>query len=410
MNRSLLYSLAFVALTFSAFAGGPPYSRFGIGDILYFGGNRSYAMNVMGVALTEEGYINIYNPATLSRLSFTRLAGGFEYRSSSLEDAGGSQNFGTGGFQSLAIAIPISTNNGIVLFAGASPTSVVNYDVTIPDVIAGNPLTQNIIGTGGLSALSLGGSYRPTTDLAFGLTYTYHYGTIQQRLSVDFDDGSFADNELRKSFFHTGSSFTLGMTYDGLSDLLGSASLQPVTLGIVVTTPASLSVKEERLLFTQNSADTALVRRGSTTLPLSWSAGLAYTGEKIIVVTDVAVQQWGSANFFEPPSVEIRNSLRAAIGVEFPGRKDPVTYWDRVAYRAGFAYTSSYISVNGQPVNGWSVSGGLALPIGPDARMNLGLQYGSRGTAANGLTQDNFIRFSVSVDASEAWFITIEDD
>ncbi len=386
MNRIVSHSIAFIALTASTFAGGPTYSRFGIGDILYFGSNRSYAMNVMGVALTGDGYINIYNPAALSRLSFTRLAGGFEYRSSSLEDSGGSQRFATGGFQSLAIAIPLSTSNGIVLFAGANPTSAVNYDVSIPDVIAGNQVTQNVSGTGGLSALSLGTSYRPSENLSLGLTYTYHYGTTRQHLILDFEDGSFADSELRKSFFHSGSSFTLGMTYDGLSTLLGSPSLKPLTLGMVVTTPASLSVKEERLLFTENSADTTVVRRGTTSLPLSWAAGIAYTGERGIVAADLAMQHWGSANFFEPSAVGIRNSMRAAVGIEFPGPKDPVTYWDRVAYRAGFAYTASYISVN------------------------LGLQFGSRGTTANGLTQDTFIRFSVSVDASEAWFITIEDD
>ncbi len=410
MKRLISTVAVFLVLTSSALAGGPPYSRFGIGDLVYFGSNRSYAMNVMGVALTQDGYINIYNPAALSRLSFTRFGGGFEFFSSSLKDNGNTQSFATGGFQSLAIAVPVSTVNGIVLFAGTSPTSAVNYDVTIPGNIAGNQVTQNTVGTGGLSALFLGSSYRPSPDVSLGLTYTYHYGTIRQRLVVDFDDGSFADNELRRSFFHSGSSFTLGLTYEGFSDLFGSPSLKPLTAGIILTTPASLSVKEERLLFTENSADTTLIRRGSTSLPLSWTVGMAYGGEQIVIAADVALQHWGSANFFESSSVGIRNNVRAAVGIEIPGRKDPVTYWDRVAYRAGFAYTSSYIIVNGQPVNGWSISGGLGLPIGPDARMNLGLQYGTRGTTANGLTQDNFIRFSVSVDAGEAWFITIEDD
>ncbi len=406
MKQFAGYSTLFILLTAAAAAGGPPYSRFGIGDIMYFGSNRAYAMNVMGVALTENGYVNIYNPAALSRISLTRFAGGFEYRSSSLKDGGGSERFATGGFQSMAIAIPASTSQGIVLFAGARPTSAVDYDITIPDVIAGNPVTQSISGTGGLSTLSLGTSYRPAEDLAVGLTFSYHYGTIRQRLVVDFDDGSFSDNELRKAMYFSGSSFTLGMNYDGLSSILGN----PVTLGITLTTPASLSVKEERLLFTENSADTTLIRRGPATLPLAWSAGIAYTTGRAVMTADLAVQNWGSANFFDPSPVGIRNSIRTGVGIEYAGRKDPISYWDRVAYRAGFAYTASHLSINGQPVNGWSLSGGLALPIGPDARMNLSLQVGSRGTMDNGLSKDNFIRFSVSFDASEEWFITIEDD
>lgn len=406
MKQLKFQTIVFLLLTASAVAGGPPYSRFGIGDIMYFGSNRAYAMNVMGVALTENGYINIYNPAALSRISLTRFAGGFEYRSSSLQDAGGSERFATGGFQSLAIAIPASTTHGIVLFAGARPTSSVNYDITISDVIAGNPVTQSLSGSGGLSTLSLGSSYRPAEDLAVGLTFAYHYGTIRQRLVVDFDDGSFSDNELRKAFYYSGSSFTLGMNYDGFSSILGN----PVTIGIVLTTSSSLSVKEERLLFTENSADTTLIRRGSSTLPFAWSAGISYTTGRAVMTADLSVQNWGSANFFDPSPVGMRNSVRTGVGIEFTGRKDPISYWDRVAYRAGFAYTASYLSINGHPVNGWSFSGGLALPIGPDARMNLGLLVGSRGTMDGGLSKDNFVQFSLSFDASEEWFITIEDD
>ena len=96
--------------------------------------------------------------------------------------------------------------------------------------------------------------------------------------------------------------------------------------------------------------------------------------------------------------------------MEFGARQNPETYWERVAYRAGFTYTSSYVAFNGQPLSEWYVSGGLALPIGPDARINLALHLGSRGSTVQGLQKDNFLRVSVSFSASERWFITIEED
>ena len=390
--------------------GGPVYSRFALGDILHFGSNRAYAMGIVGVAFTEDGFVNIYNPASLSRLSLTRFAAGFEYRNSSIEDALGSQNHATGGFQSLALAIPVSKSNGIALFGAAAPYSIVDYEVAVREGAGSGASTQTFSGTGGISNLSLGATLRPVNDLSLGLTYTYHYGTIQYRSELDFDDAAFADNEVRRSQYFSGSSVTVGMTYDGFTSILGLPASHPLTLGAVLTTPASLSIKEERLLLTENSSDTALVLRGTGTLPFRWGLGASYAASSMVVSGDLAVEQWGSANFFEPPAVEIRNSLRAGLGVEFPPKRDPVTYWERVAYRAGFTYNASYISVNGQPINGWSLSGGIAFPIGPDARLNLGLQAGSRGTTENGLTKETFFKLSLSLDASETWFVTIEED
>jgi hypothetical protein len=391
-------------------AGGPPYSRFGIGDLIHFASNRAYAMGILGVSLSDDGQINLHNPSGLSRVAFTRIAGGFEYRSSSLEDASGTQRFATGGFQSLALAVPVSTTHGIVMFAGTRPTSTVNYDIVVTEPVAGNAATQTVTGSGGLSQLFLGSSFRPAEDLALGFRYEYHHGTIAQRLAVDFDDGSFSDNELRTSQFYRGSGLTLGMTYDGLHSLISSPSLKPFSIGFTFSTPVGLSVKEERILLTQTTSDTALVTRGSARLPAAWSAGVSYNGERLVVAADLGVEHWSSANFFRPSFVEIRNNVKIGLGVELPARRDPVTYWDRVAYRAGFSYTASYLSVNGQPVNGWTASGGIGLPIGPDARLNLGLQFGSRGSTENGLIEDSFFRLSLSFDAGEAWFITIEDD
>lgn len=406
----ILILIVFSAGADRAIGGGPPYSRFGIGDLIRFASNRAYAMGVMGVALTGDGHINFHNPAALSRLAYTRIAGGFEYRNSGMEDASGTQRFATGAFQSLALAVPASTTHGIILIAGTRPTSTVNYDVTVTGPVGGSNATQTVSGSGGLSQLFVGASYRPTEDLSLGFLYEYNYGTITQRLGVDFDDGSFADNELRKSLFHRGSGFKAGLTFEGFDDLFGNPSLKPWSFGLTLTTATDLSVKEERILLTQNTADTSLVRRGSGTLPFAWSAGLAYMGESIVVAADAGIEQWGAANFFNPPIVDIRNDIRAGIGIELPPKQNPVGYWDRVAYRAGFTYTASYISMNGQPVNGWAVSGGIGLPIGPDARMNLGLQFGNRGTTDGGLVKESFFRLSLSLDAGEAWFITIEED
>lgn len=408
MTRTIPILALFLAFA-SAQAGGPVYSRFGIGDLTLFGSNRASGMGIMGYALTGDGFINTANPAALSRLAFTRFAGGFEFRNSSLSDATGSQRYASGGFRNLSIAIPVADSAGVVLYAGAMPYSTVAYDVRVSSPVGNTTALQTLSGSGGLSTLNLGASWRPTADLSLGAGFTYYHGSIHRRLEVEFEDGSYSPSEVRSTISHKGTGFTLGMTYRGFGSILGNPSL-PLTLGFVFTGGAPLSVREDRILLTLSSADTSQVLRGTTDLPATMGFGATYEGRGFILSGDVAMQQWGSANFFEPQAVEVRNSIRAGAGIEIAARENPATYWDRVAYRAGFAYTSSYLAVNGRPINAWAFSGGAAFPIGPDARVNIDLTAGSRGTTDLGLSRESFFKVSVSIDASEIWFVTIEED
>ncbi len=410
MRKTILLVLIF-GCTLTAMAGGPSYSRSGIGDLAYFGSNRAFAIGVLGISLGGDGFINQINPAGLSRISLTRISAGFEFSSMTLEDQSGSTKFARGDFQSIALAIPVSRRHGIVLSVGTGPYSSVDYKVQIRETTYVSPSTRTFSGIGGLSTLSLGLSYSPRNDLSLGLKYSYVYGTIEHITDVSFDDITFTDNEVQTSRFHSGSMFTIGLLAEDLGSLLGAPSLKPFQLGMIVGTPAKLSVKQENILLTSTSVDTTSIVRGRTDIPFSFGLGVSYrAGDRVLLTSDVFLQEWRGSNFFGGPSGGIRNSTRIAGGVEFLPKAVPSTYGDRVAYRAGFAYNSSYHAVGGQAVNEWYVSGGVGLPIGPDARMNLSVQGGSRGTTDGGLQKINFIRLSVSINASEAWFITLEED
>lgn len=409
--RKLLVLSLIIAGSLSASAGGPTYSRYGIGDLAYFGSNRAFGIAVMGIGLSGDGFINRYNPAGLSRISLTRISAGFEFSTVNLKDQTGSTKFARGDFQSFGLAVPISKDHGVALMAETSPYSNVDYKVQVRELTPGSPSTQTFTGVGGLSTLSLGLSYRPREDISLGAKYSYVYGTIEQITKLEFDDLSFTNNELSASRFHSGSFFTLGFLVEDVGSFLGSPSLSPFQVGAVMTTPAKLSVREERVLLTSSSVDTTSALRGKTDLPFSFGLGITYhAGERLLVTSDMLLQKWQGANFFGGSSVGIRNSARFAAGVEFLPKRVPSTYGDRVAYRAGFAYNSSYYKIGGEGIDEWHLSGGIGLPIGPDARMNLTVQLGSQGTLNSGLQKNSFVRFSVSISASEAWFLTLEED
>jgi len=397
------------ALSSTALAGGSSYSRFGLGDLLHYGGSRTDAMGGAGIALLGDGFINRLNPAGLARISNTRISGGFQYVNFSSEDVVGSGSFARGEFKGLAFGFPIDKEKGIALSLESTPFSSVHYAIEN----AATQLHQSFYGTGGLSLLGLGGSYGPAKDLLLGLKFNYLYGRIRQVGKFDFVDASFTDSDIHRSDFYSGFNFTIGAIYEGVSTLLDAPSMKPLTVGFIISTPAQFSVDRESVLTTGDNAtsDTTFTSSGKVDLPLALGAGFSYQfSNRFNLIGDVYHQFWKEASLFGSKSADLRNSTRISLGFEALPERDIDTYWKRVAYRAGFYYHSAYYNINQTPINELFVTAGLGLPIGPDARLNVGLHAGIRGETSNNLQRDTIFRFTVSLSASEAWFLRFEEE
>ena len=413
MNARNKTIITFLLLTLTPvmFAGGPAYSRFGLGDILFFGGSRISALGSAGIGLMGDRFINRYNPAGLARISFTRISAGFEYSNISSQDNSGTSSFARGDFAGLAFAIPISKDDGIAWSLESTPFSRVNYSIERADSQSGVRSNQFYLGSGGLSTLGTGLSWSLTNELTAGLKFIYLYGRIRQTAKFDFIDASFIDSDISRSSYYSGFTFTAGLAYEGLADLLNAPSLKTLTIGAILTTPATLSVNDEDILTTQESFDTTRTASSNVDLPLGGGAGFSYTfSDRYLLAGDFFMQQWASTNLPRLGAAEFRNSSRLALGFEIMPERDIETYFRRVAYRIGFSYHSTYLKINGEPVNEYFFSGGVGLPIATEARINIGLNVGFRGTSANNLQKDTIFRLSISLNASEPWFIKLEEE
>lgn len=407
---SILFLLT--ALIHAALAGGTPYSRYGLGDLIYFGSNRSDAMGGVSLGLRDDGFINRLNPAGLSRISLTRFSGSFEYSRINSTDGLTSGKFARGDFKGLAFAIPISTPHGIVLEGDITPFSVIRYATILNDNTSPYPSTQTFHGSGGINTFNVALSYQPTTWLSVGAKLNYYTGTTRQRTVVDFADASFTDSDIHTTRYLSGFGGTFGIQYSGFAEHLGIPALAPLTLGAVVIPPVRLRGTQERVVYySPFDFDTTNTQKTSVNIPSGAGLGLSYLfRERYILAADIFMQQWQGVNFFGTIPVEIKDRTRLGIGFEVLPPKELTGYWSRVHFRAGIYYHSTYVKLQGQSINEMGATVGGSFPIGPDARVNLGLQYGVRGTTANNLQKDNVIRFNVSFSASEMWFVRIEED
>lgn len=392
-------------------AGGPAYSRYGIGDLTVPVGSSGFAMGLASLAVPGEG-INMLNPAALHTIARTRFSAGFEYAYFSSSSADVTSGYSRGDFQGLAVAFPIDTARGAVLMAGASPYSRVLYAIEWTEAVAGTNVTQLFRGTGGLSTLSLGGSYRLHRSVVAGASLQYLFGRIRQVNQVDFADALFSDSNIERSWFHSGAFLSAGLIVRQVGSLLGIASLAPLDVGVLYSSPSALDVREERLVTSSSFVDTSVVRAGTTRIPSRLGIGAAYSmSERFLFAGDVVWQGWRTANFFSQGDVQmIRDSWRVGAGIEIRPPRDRSAFGDRIFYRVGASYAATYLKLSGQPIDEVMVTGGLGIPIGPLALMNVGLQIGRRGTTAAALQQDTFLRFSLSISGGEEWFMDMIDD
>jgi hypothetical protein len=408
--------IAGLALTIAE-AGGPVYSRFGVGDLYYFAGSRSSALGGAGVGLFGDGFINNLNPAGLAGIMNTRFAGTFEYSNYSSTDASGSARYARGDFGGLSAAIPVSKDHGIVLVGDLTPYSLVNYSIINSSTQAGISSSQEFYGSGGISRFDIGSSISITNTLHAGFKINYLAGTILQTTNVTFTDNSYSNNELTLSDHYSGISFSFGAIYQGLGDILGSAFLKPLVLGVVVETPTSLDLREQHFALTANQYDTTSTVYSSADIPLFIAFGASYTlSDRFVFAADLALQNWSNAKILAAHPPELRSSVRFGGGVELEPAKDANSYWGHVIYRAGFYYNSSYIQArdpiteNYHGVSGYFLTAGVGLPIAPDSHLNLGLQYGVNGTTQNNLQKDSIFRLTASISGSELWFVRIQED
>ena len=407
-RRVLPISLLLVVGTLSSFAGGPVYSRYGFGDIVWFGSGRAAGLGGLGYGLRGEGFLNLANPAGLSGLRQTRFDGSFFYTSTTSEAGGASSPYSQAGLQSLSFGIPIDTARGITLLLSTNPYSQIGYAVTRRDEQRGVVSNQEFYGRGGLSELSLGLSYAPDRSFFAGFKASYLYGRVRQYTRIDFENASFTDDVIERSSFHSGFLLTLGVLWEPSSTTFGIRLPRDFSIGVALSLPTSTTVEQDAVF---GVLDTVLTNHGTASVPLRFGLGTAFRfADRYVVAADVAMQDWSGSTYLGASVPDLRNSIRMSAGIEALPRLNDLSVFQRIAYRLGAGYHQTSVSVNGTGIDEMFVTGGVAVPIGPNARLNIALQYGVRGTTSNGLQRDSYLRLNVGLTGSELWFVNFEED
>ena len=414
MNTWVLVG-CFLASSMRLYAGeGSVYSRYGIGDIVDYSSSRTSAMGGTGIALLTDGYINASNPAALSMLTRTAYSADYQYRGLSMNDGAHTNFLGTGNMQSAMLAFPVYSQYKMALGFGLAPFSQTAYDIQDNETEAGQNITQIFNGSGGLSSVQLSFSLSPAEDVYLGATFQYIFGETDYRQRLEYAGSGYFTTDEDRLVSLEGFGSTIGGAITGIDKTLGISKEKQLNAAVTFFTGAKMDAKEQRLENFVTSRETTEVVYGSAKLPIGFALGLMYQpNEKFIFTGDAKFQQWANYTYFGAHPAEIQNSSRFGIGAEFsPSNAMGESYFRQVTYRAGTYINASYLTLNGEQIKEYFVTGGIGIPMffapGSEARLNLGLEYGIRGTTSNGLERDNIIRMTVSLSGSDIWFTPSE--
>jgi hypothetical protein len=275
--------------------------------------------------------------------------------------------------------------------------------------------TSNLEGGGGLYQLTAGLGGRVSGGLRVGAGADAYFGTVEYAQRTEFADPAYDETRTARATHLAGLSGTVGavLTKGGLF-----REGDGFHVGAAVSLPARLSGERVQTIGTSLDRDTlTVVEDGGVTLPLSARFGVAYTGaERWTWAADVLYEPWSDfeSDFafggYDPAAGhdDLRDRLRVGTGFQVLPAGDERTagYLQRTAYRLGGYAERALFAPDGTDLMTYALTAGLSLPtVFSTARLDLGLEAGSRGTTDGVLVRDLFIRGTATLNFGERWFV-----
>jgi hypothetical protein len=79
-----------------------------------------------------------------------------------------------------------------------------------------------------------------------------------------------------------------------------------------------------------------------------------------------------------------------------------------MVWRAGLSYEQTQYIFNTTGIDQYSVFGGFTYPLGVDNTLDLGIQYGIRGSQESNILKENFVKLYLGISFGELWFMRYE--
>ncbi len=382
-----------------------PYSFFGIGTLKFRGTVENRSMGGIGV-YSDSIHLNLQNPAGVAGLRLVNYSISASHKSNTLTTSTDEEKATTTTLDYLAIGIPMGKFGASF---GLIPYTASGYKL---ESIQGDRTTQ-YTGTGGMNKAFLTVGYQITPNLSVGIDANYNFGNIENTAVSSQEEIQLGTQEINKSDI-LGFSFNFGALYHAhLTDKLewwSSIAYTPET-DFVAENSRTISTVLELPTGSLLEIDTRDITVANTdfTFPSQLTLGTGIgQSKKWFFGAEYSSQK--TSNFtnrtFELENVIFEDASKFRFGGFYiPDYNSFGSFLKRVVYRGGFRFEQTGININGEDINEFGISFGLGLGLGRTfSNVNLGFEYGNRGTENSGLVKESFFNIFIGLSLNDKWF------
>lgn len=383
-----------------------PYTRYGYGHLEDDCFSRSQAMGGTSIGLRTKNAINSTNPASYSSIDSTSFI--FEMGVSGLlsnfRSGDGQNTTFTGNLDYIALQSPITKWMG--LSAGLIPYSYVGYNykytdsIQIPFEEKYNVYDKTYYGKGGISQVYLGLSVDIADHLALGVNGYYMFGNINHYKAVSYNQSELTTTNtvMLSNLYIRSFNARFGLQYH---ETIGEK--HKFNIGAIYEFRSGMNGR-----FEQTTTGTDTLKMNSSELfemPSLYGGGVTYTyDDRLIIGADFMYQEYSKALYYGKRDT-LANRMKISLGAEYTHDPRGRKYVDRMSWRLGAKYNSSYATVNGRQAGDFSITCGLGLPLRTSKTIiNVNFEYGNIGGMMATL-KENYFKFGLNFSLNETWFV-----
>ena len=429
LNRAVLAAIIALCTAFSAHgqAAGTytPYSIYGVGDLAQPGTAWNKTMGGVGVAVRNNRYLNLLNPAAVTARDSLAFMTDFSLYSDNKVFQQGNIKSASNTFNINDLAMSFPLWKGTAMMVGIQPFSDTgfgySFNYTDPDLIGrtGN-ITYSANGNGSIYKGFVAAGARIGKRLSVGAQWNYYFGKIEKTYYTTFNDASY--NSIRNGSVVrlTGSNFKFGVQYE---QPLGTALV--LGIGATYTTAANLGGTAENSRFSAGTAasDTLYFKSdrlgADSKVQLAGEIGVGLSlkdNGRWMFAADYTRSDWtacgldGNRAFTASKSFSSTVAEAYRVGFELiPNRNDIRYYLNHVAYRAGAYHKKEYYLLDGNRVTSTGITLGVTLPIVNNYNgLTLGVDFGQRGAVSDKMVRERYINFSIGFNLFDIWFRKVQ--
>ena len=414
MIKKIIVSIC-VLLSISTFAQkgtSSSYSFYGIGETKFKGTSENRAMGGLSI-FPDSTHVNLQNPAGFAGLKRITFA-----ISGSYNNTKAASNFSEGKSKNssvdyIVLGVPLSEKWSAGL--GLMAYSAVGYRIQDETAVNADFITANQFkGNGGVNRAFFSTGYKLSSNFSLGATAEYNFGQIETSSLEFLQTVQYGTQELNTSQA-SGLSFNLGTMWEKkvsakhklfLSAIYTPESRLDLTNSRIVST-VQFSTTTNPLVVDEEIIDVANTKV-KVPSKIAFGAGFGEERKWLIGAEYTMTQSSSLENRFEDiAKATFEDSNRFALGGYFiPQYNSYSNYFKRMTYRGGLRYENTGLLVNNKAIDDVAVTLGLGFPMtGSFSNINVGMEYGRRGTKAADLVRENYLNFTVSLSLSDKWFV-----